>query len=72
MNAITPPLLTADLRVSELLGHYPHLTQVFARAGMQCPGCPFMSFHSLKDACREHHRDLTVFLSALQIALQRG
>ncbi len=70
MNAISPPLLNANLRVSEVLGHYPRLAQVFARAGMQCPGCPFMGFHSLKDACREHNRDLAAFLTALQIALQ--
>ena len=61
--------LSADIRVHDLLAAHPGLTPVFARSGMNCPGCPFDSFHTIADACREHHRDLQAFMAALRIAL---
>ena len=63
--------LTADLRVHDVLERFPALLAVFARHGMNCPGCPFDHFHTIADACREHHRDLHSFMQALRIAAGR-
>lgn len=64
--------LTADIRVHDLLADHPALLHVFVRNGMNCPGCPFDGFHTIADACREHHRDLQSFMQALRIALNVG
>lgn len=61
--------LTAETRVHDLLAEQPSLLSVFLRNGMNCPGCPFDGFHTIADACREHHRDLPSFMQALRIAM---
>lgn len=69
MSNLTTIPINADIRVHDLLSEYPILLQVFARAGMNCPGCPFDAFHTIADACREHHRDLNAFMNALKMTL---
>lgn len=67
-NFATLPL-TVETRVHDVLAAYPVLLPVFVRNGMNCPGCPFDGFHTIADACREHHRDVHSFMRALRIAL---
>jgi len=35
---------------------------------MNCVGCPISTFHSVDEACSEHHIDLEGFLSRLAAA----
>ena len=35
---------------------------------MGCIGCPIGSFHTVEEACKEHHVDLGGFLAALSDA----
>lgn len=62
--------VTAEMRVHDLLAEHPVLLKVFAQNGMNCPGCPFDGFHTVADACREHHRDLAAFMQSLTQVLQ--
>lgn len=72
MDTIATLHLTADTRVHDLLAEHPALLHVFARHAMNCPGCPFDGFHTIADACREHHRDLATFMNTLSIALNQS
>lgn len=69
MSTLATLHLTANTRVHDLLAEHPVLLKVFARNGMNCPGCPFDGFHTIADACREHHRDLNTFMQSLKMAL---
>lgn len=56
---------SADLTLAALLQRWPDCAPVFWQQGMQCPGCPFSRFHSLKDACGQYGLDEGEFRTAL-------
>jgi hybrid cluster-associated redox disulfide protein len=63
MTAITPELL-----VDEAMKQWPETIRVFLDYGFHCVGCPIGCFHSVAEACQEHHTELDRFLQALQLA----
>ncbi len=63
MTSITPELL-----VDEAMRQWPATIRVFLDFGFHCVGCPIGCFHSLADACLEHHAELEPFLQALRLA----
>jgi hybrid cluster-associated redox disulfide protein len=60
MSAITP-----DLLVDDVMRRWPATIRVFLSFKFLCVGCPIACFHSVSDACREHHADEDAFMSAL-------
>jgi hybrid cluster-associated redox disulfide protein len=67
MTTITP-----DLLVDDVMRRWPATIRVFLDFGFLCVGCPIGCFHSVEDACREHHAELPVFLAALRAAAVQG
>lgn len=60
LSAITP-----DLLVDDVMRRWPAAIRVFLDFGFLCVGCPIGCFHTIDDACREHHGDPEAFLAAL-------
>jgi hybrid cluster-associated redox disulfide protein len=55
---------TDDL-VDDVMRAEPRTIRVFLAFQMGCVGCPLACFHTVADACREHHIDRDAFLAAL-------
>lgn len=59
-------LIDQNCSVDDVLRRWPKTIRVFLDYRLRCAGCPIACFHSIADACREHHVDTEVFLAALQ------
>lgn len=57
-----------DDMVDDVLRRRPAMFRIFLDHKMRCIGCPIACFHTIDDACRAHHVEPEVFLSALQTA----
>lgn len=55
----------AAMPVDEVMRRWPATIRAFLDHRMNCPGCPIACFHSVADACREHHVDMGAFLGEL-------
>jgi hybrid cluster-associated redox disulfide protein len=66
MKKIATP--TSEMTVEEVMRRWPSTVRVFLDFKMNCVGCPISTFHSVDEACREHHVDLEAFLSRLGAA----
>lgn len=53
--------------VDEIMRRWPATIRSFLDHRMNCPGCPIACFHTVADACREHHVEPDVFLRDLHI-----
>ena len=52
---------------------WPSTIRMFLDFRMACVGCPIATFHTVADACREHHAGPAEFLSMLrESALAEG
>ncbi|PSC02650.1 hydrid cluster protein-associated redox disulfide domain protein [Alsobacter soli] len=60
--------ITSDLLVDEVLRRWPETIRVFLDHKFMCVGCPITCFHTVDDACREHHTPVPKFLAALNAA----
>lgn len=56
-----------DLALARLLQRWPGCAQAFWQHKMQCPGCPFARFHTVRHACEEFNVDETQFRAALRV-----
>ena len=54
-----------DTLVDDVMRASPATIRVFLDFKMKCVGCPIACFHTVADACREHHVDDAGFLAAL-------
>lgn len=61
-------LVTADRLVDDVMREWPATIRVFLDLRFMCVGCPIGCFHSVADACREHHADLDAVLDRLEAA----
>ena len=52
--------------VDDIMRRWPATIRAFLDHRMNCPGCPIACFHSVADACREHHVEAEAFLQALR------
>ena len=59
-------LIGFDDRVHDVMTDWPATIRVFLDFRMGCVGCPIASFHTVGDACGEHHVDRDAFLKALR------
>jgi len=57
--------IQADDLVDDVMSGEPRTIRVFLAFRMGCVGCPLACFHTVEDACREHHLDREALLSAL-------
>ncbi len=55
----------ADDLVDDVMSGSAQTIRVFLEFKLGCVGCPIASFHTIADACREHHIDRAAFLAAL-------
>ena len=60
--------ISSDMLVDDVMRRWPATIRVFLDRRFLCVGCPIGCFHSVADACREHHADLAGFLAALHSA----
>lgn len=58
------PFSLDDL-VDDVMRSSPATIRVFLKFGMRCVGCPIGCFHTIEEACREHHVDSDAFFSAI-------
>jgi hybrid cluster-associated redox disulfide protein len=65
-----PAPVTAYLLVDDVMRRWPRTIRVFLDFRFQCVGCPIGCFHTVEDACREHHTDLDEFLAALNAVVE--
>lgn len=67
--------IAPDTLVDDVMRQWPATIRTFLDFQMHCVGCPIACFHTVDDACREHHVDMERFLQALEerapSALQR-
>jgi len=52
--------------VDDVMRRWPATIRTFLDHRMNCPGCPIACFHSVEDACREHHVAPEAFLRELR------
>ena len=55
-----------DDLVADVMKEQPATIRVFLDFRMGCVGCPIACFHTVDDACKEHHVDRAAFLKALR------
>lgn len=67
-NAPAANLIDSTLLVDEVMRTWPQTIRVFLGHGMKCVGCPIGVFHTVEDACAEHHVDSQGFVAALEEA----
>ena len=60
-----------DDLVHDVMNGWPATIRVFLDFRMGCVGCLIARFHTVDDACREHHVDRDAFLKALREAAGR-
>ena len=58
--------IECDDLVDDVMRGCAQTIRVFIDFGMGCVGCPLARFHTVDDACREHHVSRDMFLAALQ------
>lgn len=59
--------------VDEVMRTWPSTIRAFLDHHMKCPGCPIACFHTVADACREHHVPPESFLRELRsLGLPQG
>lgn len=58
--------IAASTPVDTIMRKWPGTIREFLNHRMNCPGCPIACFHTVADACREHHVDIEDFLAGLR------
>ena len=70
MSADVNEIAWRDLSVMEIMDHWPATLAVFMRHRMLCIGCMVAPFHTLSDACLEHHLDEQQIIEELRDSVQ--
>ena len=60
-----------DLPLSELMERWPEAIAILLARRMLCVGCAVAPFHTIADACREHHVDEAEIRAALKPLLSQ-
>ena len=58
-----------DMPLADLMAAWPSTIEVFLRHRMLCVGCRVAPFHTVVDACEEHHVDEDAFRGDLAAAI---
>ncbi|AMX98029.1 hypothetical protein A4R28_30330 (plasmid) [Mesorhizobium ciceri] len=57
--------------VDEIMRKWPATVAVVLRYKMLCVGCPIGTFHTVAEACLEHHVDESRFIADLEATVRR-
>ena len=64
-----PDLWDPDLTIADMMSIWPETVPVFMKHRMLCVGCVITPFHTVADACEEHHVDEDAFRGDLAAAI---
>lgn len=59
------------LSVHEIMLTWPDAIRVFIDWNLHCVGCPIATFHTLRDAAREHGIEADGLIAAVERAVQQ-
>ncbi len=59
----------SEMTVAEIMRRWPMTLAVFIDLRMHCIGCPISTFHTPKDAAKEHDLPLDLLLAELRDAI---
>ena len=62
-------MITAEMKVAEVLTRYPQTLQVFQNHGLPCNECQMSSMESIESGARVHQADLEKLLADLNRAI---
>lgn len=62
-------MITAEMRINEVVAKYPQTIKVFFRHGMQCIGCYICSFHTIAESAKQYGIKLESLLSDLNAVI---
>ncbi len=57
--------ITPDMTIDEVLQRYPETIVIFARHGVECPGCCAASYDNIAQGAQIHKADLDQLLQEL-------
>ncbi|WP_348629522.1 DUF1858 domain-containing protein, partial [Mesorhizobium sp. M7A.F.Ca.US.014.04.1.1] len=66
-----PSSIDPDMVVDEIMRKWPATVAVVLRYKMLCVGCPIGTFHTVAEACLEHHVDESRFIADLEATVRR-
>lgn len=66
-----PSSIDPDMVVDEIMRKWPATVAVVLRYKMLCVGCPIGTFHTVAEACLEHHVDESRFIADLEAIVRR-
>ena len=58
-------VITADMRITQVINQYPNAVGVFMKHGMGCIGCAAARFETIGQGARAHGIDLEQLLADL-------
>ena len=58
------------MAVDEIMRKWPATVAVVLRYKMLCVGCPMGTFHTVAEACLEHHVDQSRFIADLEATVR--
>jgi hybrid cluster-associated redox disulfide protein len=58
-------MITAEMRINEVVAKYPQTIRVFFRHGMQCIGCYICGFHNIAEGAKQYGIELESLLNDL-------
>lgn len=61
--------LDPDLSLDDMMRRWPSTIPVLLRHKFLCVGCPIAPFHTIVDACSEHHADLGAVTTEIETAM---
>lgn len=62
--------LNQDMSMDAIMRAWPATIRVVLRHRMLCVGCPVAPFHTIGDACREHHVEEAAFRIEIAAAIE--
>jgi hybrid cluster-associated redox disulfide protein len=63
-------MIGKDMKIDEVLRHFPRTIPVFMRFGIDCARCQLSEYETLEQGARAHGIDLQTLLSALNEAAE--
>ncbi|MER9436529.1 MULTISPECIES: DUF1858 domain-containing protein [Mesorhizobium] len=65
-----PSPIDPDMVVDEIMRKWPATVAVVLRYKMLCVGCPIGTFHTVAEACLEHHVDESRLIADLEATVR--
>ena len=72
MQSSTPPLITPQSLVSDVMSNFPETIPVFLGHQMICVGCAMASFDTLEDAAKNYAIPMPQLMAELNAKITRS